>query len=91
MAILETLRCLKEQNLPHGDIQVIFSVSEEQGCAGIKNLDTALLHADMGFALDSSGRPGKLFMPPPVRIRFLQRSTVKQLTAELLRKKASMR
>ena len=34
VAILEALRCLKEQNLPHGDIQVVFSVSEEQGCAG---------------------------------------------------------
>ncbi len=65
VAILETLRCLKEQNLPHGDIQVIFSVSEEQGCAGIKNLDTALLHADMGFALDSSGRPGKIIYAAP--------------------------
>lgn len=65
VAILETLRCLKEQNLPHGDIQVIFSVSEEQGCAGIKNLDTSLLHADMGFALDSSGRPGKIIYAAP--------------------------
>ena len=44
VAILEALRCLKEQNLPHGDIQVVFSVSEEQGCAGAKNLDTGLLH-----------------------------------------------
>lgn len=65
VAILETLRCLKEQNLPHGDIQIIFSVSEEQGCAGIKNLNTALLHADMGFALDSSGRPGKIIYAAP--------------------------
>lgn len=65
VAVLETLRCLKEQNLPHGDIQVIFSVSEEQGCAGIKNLNTGLLHADMGFALDSSGRPGKIIYAAP--------------------------
>ena len=56
VAILEALRCLKEQNLPHGDIQVVFSVSEEQGCAGAKNLDTSLLHSDIGYALDSSGR-----------------------------------
>lgn len=65
VAILETLRCLKEQSLPHGDIQVIFSVSEEQGCAGIKNLNTGLLHADIGFALDSSGRPGKIIYAAP--------------------------
>ncbi|MER2138809.1 MAG: M20/M25/M40 family metallo-hydrolase [Succiniclasticum sp.] len=65
VAILETLRCLKEQNLPHGDIQVVFSVSEEQGCAGAKNLDTSLLHSDIGYALDSSGRPGKIIFAAP--------------------------
>ena len=30
-AILETLRCLKEQNIPHGPLQVVFTVCEEQG------------------------------------------------------------
>ena len=65
VAILEALRCLKEQNLPHGDIQVVFSVSEEQGCAGAKNLDTSLLHSDIGYALDSSGRPGKIIFAAP--------------------------
>ena len=30
VAILEALRCLKEQNLPHGDIQVVFSVSRRE-------------------------------------------------------------
>jgi len=65
VAVLETLRCLKEQNLPHGDIQVVFSVSEEQGCAGAKNLDTSLLHSDFGYALDSSGRPGKIIFAAP--------------------------
>ena len=71
VAILETLRCLKEQNLPHGDIQVIFSVCEEAGCAGIKNLDTSLLHADLGFALDSSGRPGKIIYAAPGQNKIL--------------------
>lgn len=65
VAVLETLRCLKEQNLPHGDIQVVFSVSEEQGCSGTKNLDTSLLHSDFGYALDSSGRPGKIIFAAP--------------------------
>jgi tripeptide aminopeptidase len=65
VAILETLRCLKEQKLPHGDLQVLFSVCEEQGVAGSKNLDQSLLKADFGFTLDSSGRPGKIVNAAP--------------------------
>ncbi len=65
VAILETLRCLKEQNIPHGDLQVVFSVCEEQGVQGTKALDKSLLHADFGYALDSSGRPGKIIHAAP--------------------------
>lgn len=65
VAIMETLRCLKEQNLPHGDIQVVFTVCEEQGVAGSRHLDKNLLHADYGFCLDSSGRPGKIIFAAP--------------------------
>ena len=63
--ILETLRVLKEDNLPHGDIQVVFTVCEELGLAGSKNMDQSLLHADFGFTLDSSGRPGKIIDMAP--------------------------
>ena len=63
--ILETLRVLQEKNLPHGDIQVVFSVCEELGLAGSKNMDQSLLHADFGFILDSSGRPGKIIDMAP--------------------------
>jgi len=63
--ILETLRVLKEDKLPHGDIQVVFSVCEELGLAGSKNMDQSLLHADFGFTLDSSGRPGKIIDMAP--------------------------
>jgi tripeptide aminopeptidase len=65
VAVLETLRCLKEQNIPHGDIQVVFAVCEEQGVAGSKNMDKSLLKADFGYALDSSGRPGRIINAAP--------------------------
>ena len=65
VAILETLRCLQEQKLPYGNLQVLFSVCEEQGVAGSKNLDKSLLKADFGFTLDSSGRPGKIVNAAP--------------------------
>lgn len=64
-AILETLRCLKEQNIPHGPLQVVFTVCEEQGVAGSRNMDASLLDADFGYCLDSSGHPGKIIFAAP--------------------------
>lgn len=64
-AILETLRVIKEQNLVHGDIQVVFAIAEEGGVNGSKNIDQSLLKADFGYALDSSGRPGKIIVKAP--------------------------
>ncbi|WP_024833548.1 M20/M25/M40 family metallo-hydrolase [Ruminiclostridium josui] len=56
--ILETIRILKEENIPHGDIQVVFTVAEEIGLLGAKNLDYSKIHAKYGFILDSDGRIG---------------------------------
>lgn len=64
-AILETLRVIKEQNLAHGDLQIVFTVAEEGGVNGSKNMDKSLLKADFGYALDSSGRPGKIIVKAP--------------------------
>lgn len=63
--ILEALRIVKENNIPHGDIQVVFTVAEEGGVNGSKNMDPSRLKADMGFVLDSSGAPGKVIVMAP--------------------------
>lgn len=63
--ILEALRTIQEENIPHGDIQVIFSVAEEGGLNGSKNLDRTLLKADLGFVLDSGGKPGQIILEAP--------------------------
>lgn len=65
VAILEALRVVKEQNLEHSDIQVLFTVSEEGGVNGSKNMDKSLLKADFGYALDSSGTPGEIIVMAP--------------------------
>ncbi len=65
VAILETLRVIKEKNIPHGPIQVVFAVAEEGGVNGSKNMDKELLKADFGYALDSSGSPGKIVNAAP--------------------------
>lgn len=63
--ILEALRTIIEQNVLHGDIQVIFSVAEEGGLKGVKNLDKTLLKADLGFVMDCVGGPGEIILAAP--------------------------
>ena len=65
VAILEALRVVKEQNIPHGNIQIVFTVAEEGGLNGSKNIDKSLLKADFGYALDSSGVPGEIVNMAP--------------------------
>lgn len=64
-AILEALRTVKERDIAHGDIEVIFTVAEEGGLLGSKHLDKACISADMGFVFDSSGAPGKTIVQAP--------------------------
>ncbi|SPF36862.1 conserved hypothetical protein [Candidatus Desulfosporosinus infrequens] len=63
--ILEALRTIQEQNIPHGDIQVIFTVAEEGGLNGSKNLDKSQLKADLGFVLDAVDKPGIIILEAP--------------------------
>lgn len=50
--ILEAVREVKEHNLPHGDLQLLFTVAEEGGLLGARAMDPKLLTADYGFAVD---------------------------------------
>ena len=38
-AVLEAVRAVQEQKIPHGDIQLCFTIAEEIGCLGVVNLD----------------------------------------------------
>lgn len=64
-AILEALRQLHEHAIPHGPLQVVFTVAEENGVHGSQHLDSSLLHADMGFTLDTHGHPGVMSYKAP--------------------------
>jgi len=65
VAILEALRMVGEKEIPHGPIQVIFTVAEEGGLNGAKNIDPAALKADFGYAFDSGGAPGEIINMAP--------------------------
>lgn len=63
--ILEALKVLKEQNWDHGDIQVVFSIAEEGGLFGAKNLDYSKINAKYGFVLDGGGPIGSVAVKAP--------------------------
>jgi tripeptide aminopeptidase len=62
--IIETIRCLQEQNIPHTDIEAIFSICEEVGLLGAKNVDVSRIKSKYGIVFDSDD-PGFLFTKGP--------------------------
>lgn len=70
-AILESIRLIKEQELAHGPIRVIFSVAEEVGLLGAKNLeDKYLTDIDYGIVYDVDGEIGTIVYKAPTQIKF---------------------
>jgi len=55
--ILEALRVLKEERIAHGDLEIVFTVAEEGGLHGVKQLDYTQLQARAGFVLDAGPGP----------------------------------
>jgi len=53
--ILEAVRIVRERGIPHGPIDVLFTVCEEQGLIGAKHFDVGRLRARRGLVLDCDG------------------------------------
>jgi tripeptide aminopeptidase len=62
--ICEVLHLLAEHRVPHGDVEVAFTICEEVGLLGAKHLDVSRLRARAGLVLDSDA-PGYLFTRAP--------------------------
>jgi tripeptide aminopeptidase len=62
--IIETIRCLQEQRIPHAPIDAVFSICEEVGLLGAKHLDMSKVRAKYGIVFDSDD-PGFLFTKGP--------------------------
>ncbi|MDA3131164.1 M20/M25/M40 family metallo-hydrolase [Aliibacillus thermotolerans] len=69
-AMLESIRTIQENNLPHGTIQFVITVGEEAGLVGAKALNASLLQAKYGFALDSDGEVGNIIVAAPYQAQF---------------------
>ncbi len=59
--ICEVLHQLREGHVEHGPIDVVFTVCEEIGLRGARNLDLGLIRAREGLVFDSDS-PGSLFV-----------------------------
>jgi tripeptide aminopeptidase len=62
--IIETIRCLQENNVPHAPIEAVFSICEEVGLLGAKHVDVSKLKSRYGIVFDSDD-PGFLFTKGP--------------------------
>lgn len=62
--IVEVLRTLREQNIPHSDIEVAFTICEEVGLLGAKYIDPVNFSSKAGIVLDSS-TPDRLVLKCP--------------------------
>lgn len=68
-AMLEAIRVLKENNIKHGDVQFVITVGEESGLVGAKALDSSMIHAKFGYALDSNGKVGDIIVAAPTQAK----------------------
>ncbi|HXG50794.1 MAG TPA: M20/M25/M40 family metallo-hydrolase [candidate division Zixibacteria bacterium] len=66
--ICEVVRALQENNVPYGDLDIVFTICEEAGLIGAKCLDTRHLRAKTGLVLDSDS-VGFLFTKAPAANR----------------------
>jgi len=55
VAILEAVRVVRERQIAHGDLELVFTICEELGLLGAKHLDVSRLRARTGLVLDSDG------------------------------------
>src|SRR5699024_8837225 len=66
-AVMEAIETIKENDISHGNIEVVFSIYEEGGLYGAKNLEYDKLNSKIGFVLDSGGDPGEIIVQGPAQ------------------------
>ena len=65
VAIVEAMRVITEQNIPHPEITAVFTVAEEVGLRGSLAMDYDKVTAKKAVVLDSSGNAGKIIVQAP--------------------------
>ena len=75
--ILEVLAVINEKEIPHGDLEIIFTSAEENGLFGAKNLDFTRLSSKHALVLDSSGGVGNIVIAAPTHHTYEMKITGK--------------
>jgi tripeptide aminopeptidase len=70
VSILEAVRCIKEAEIPHRDIEVLFPIAEELYCKGTDVMDFGKIRSKEAYVLDMGGRPGEAAMQAPTILSF---------------------
>lgn len=68
--ILEGIRHLEEEKIPHRDVEVLFPIAEELYLKGTEVFDFSKIRAKEGYVLDLSGAPGTAALQAPTLISF---------------------
>lgn len=69
-AAIECIRILAEDGRPHPTVRCVFTVQEEIGLTGAKNLSVDDVAADLCLVLDADGRPGGIVFGAPTHYTF---------------------
>ena len=64
-AILDGVRGVLSEELPHPEIEILFTISEEVKLRGSRNFDFSKVHAKEAYCMDSSGRLGRIVTGAP--------------------------
>lgn len=76
--IIEALEVVREQRIPHPEIELVVTIAEEIGLVGAKHLDYRLLRARRGYALDTTGTEWMVLRAPGanrLRVQILGRES----------------
>ena len=76
-ASLEAVKVILENNLPHGDIQLCFTIGEEIGSIGVRHMDPSWIKADIGYCLDEGLAPGYVNNAAPRSVKVFVKITGK--------------
>ena len=68
--VLEALRELKEENLPHRPLEILFTTAEEAYTVGASAFDFSKVRAKEAFAFDCSDRMGSYSATEPTLLSF---------------------
>ena len=80
---LEAIRQIQKENLPHRDVEIIFTACEEYFVEGAKRLDYSRIRSRECYVLDTDGEIGRAVLAAPTGVRILANITGKAAHAAL--------